>query len=274
MSPDWSWKNKDGTSPGLLYESGNWGDLLKLLWVKAVIDWKGRNGREPVDYFDPFAGDVFYPFTSKARYRIGQIGGDGFAFLEEQFLGHDLWPSAAAAACLCAGGRVDVFDADAGRRDNWSAMSAEWPPLSGAAVLEGDSGWELLRGREPAPNAVWLVDPYDFLAEWRDFLPLVLEKARAVTLLLYLYNRSAKGDAQFRNYRDFKNALADGRSPRPKRLGRVAADVFLPNSHHEMLFLPSDADLSRDDVGDVLRALAGRADELSRGFARVAACEA
>ena len=58
MPGNWNWKSRDGNQGGLLYESGNWGDLLKMLWLKAVLDWKSSVA-DSVPYFDPFAAKKF-----------------------------------------------------------------------------------------------------------------------------------------------------------------------------------------------------------------------
>lgn len=266
MAKEWNWKNKDGSNPGLLYESGNWGDFLKLLWVKTVIDWKSRHSN-PINYFDPFAGEIHYPLTPKARHRLRMCANDGFDFIRQNFIAENLWPSAASGARLLAGGKMEIWDADPARRENWRN-------IPGITVPDSDSGWTLLQNHPADPNAVRLIDPYDFLAEWREYLPLILEKSRDATLLLYLYNRSARNESHFKNYRDFKNALEDANGRRPKLLGRIAADAFLPRSHHEMLFLPSDEDKNRPDFELLLDELALCAEQLADGLRRTAACEA
>lgn len=233
-SDGWNWKSKDKKTGGLLYESGNWGDLLKMLWLCATVNWK-RRSRASVAYFDPFAGDVRYPLGRRTLFRLKQVGLEHFSLIEPDYLRRDVWPSAAAAA-TAAGAAVEVWDADPGRRENWRGA---------AAVAEGaDSGWRLLENRRPDPDALWMVDPYDFLAEWREWLPMLAEKAQTVSILLYIYNRSGKTAEAFANYRAFRNALDDARGDLPKRLGRVAADAFLPRCHHEMLFLPGRGDCS------------------------------
>ncbi|MDR1744777.1 MAG: hypothetical protein LBS30_03375 [Planctomycetota bacterium] len=267
MRDNWKWKNKDGAQGGLLYEPGNWGDFLKMLWLRAVLEWKTGVLRH-VAYFDPFAGDVEYPLGAKTRFRIEQTALREFAFLRSAFLDRGFWPSAASGARLIASGGVEVWDADSGRRDNW--RRAEGVSVPG----EGESGWRLLRDHADDPGAVWLIDPYDFLAEWRDVLRLVAEKSRATTLLLYVYNRSAKNAEAFREYRACKNALEDLRGDLPKRIGRAAADVFLPRAHHEMWFLPGEEDAAAPGFDDLLAGLAETALSLERGMRRCGVCDA
>ncbi len=269
MPGNWNWKSRDGNQGGLLYESGNWGDLLKMLWLKAVLDWKSSVA-DSVPYFDPFAGDIKYPLGAKTLFRIEQIEQSGqassreFAFLRDAFLNRGFWPSAASGARLLAKGAVEVWDADAGRRDNWRAAG-------NVAVPEGESGWQLLRDRPDDPGAVWLIDPYDILAEWRDVLPLVAERSRATTTLLYVYNRSAKNAEAFREYRACRNALETLRGGLPKRIGRIAADAFLPRAHHEMWCLPCEADAAlhaSGGLGPLFARLAGTAFALEEGMRR------
>lgn len=262
---EWNWKAKDGSGGGLLYESGNWGDLLKILWLEAVLEWKRGHGA-PVDYLDPFAGDVDYPLGAKTAFRLGLAPLPGLDFIRSRFIEKGRWPSSASAARLIADGHVEVFDADAGRRGRWSATP-------GVTVPEGVSGWDILASREAVPNALWLVDPYDFLAEWRTMLPVVIDKARQTAVLVYIYNRAAKNDRLFREYRAFRNALEDMRPDLPKRIGRVAADVFLPQSHHELLFLPGEADCRRSTFDALAKELEQRAGDLAAVLEKAAAVD-
>lgn len=266
MADAWNWKNKDGSNPGLLYESGNWGDLLKMLWVHSVLDWKQRDGTI-VNYLDPFAGEIQYPISRKARHRLALRPIDAFAFIQDEFLRNGYWPSAASGARLTAGGRIEIWDADPGRRERWREVP-------GVVVPDSESGWSVLRDHPDDPDGVWLVDPYDFLAEWREYLPLVLARSLTATTLVYIYNRSAKSETAFKNYREFKNALEDNAGDRNKRLGRIEADVFLPRSHHEMLLLPSDDDAKRPDFPQLLAELEDLAFQLSDLYGRNAVCEA
>lgn len=238
----WNWKTKDGTANGLLYESGNWGDLVKVLWLVAILGWKKGAG----NYFDPFAGDVCYPLGKKTYSRFARARLQRLDFIKDTFLEAGLWPSSATVARTMVSGRVEVWDADAERRRRWAE--------SGVDVADGDSGWTLLESRAPDPRALWLVDPYDFLAEWRTRLPALLAKSKETSILVYIYNRSAKNAEAFADYRAFKNALADGRDL-PSPLGRVAADGFLPRAHHEMLYLPSRAECENPAFPSLLRTL-------------------
>ncbi|MCD8140438.1 MAG: hypothetical protein LUE17_11785 [Planctomycetaceae bacterium] len=262
-SDNWNWKNKDGSKSGLLYESGNWGDVLKLLWLIETLRWKGETNAR-VSYFDPFAGDVSYPLGRRTRFRLDCCRLDRLDPVARDFIDRGRWPSAASAA-LAMLGSVEVWDAEPGRRANWLGQP-------GAAVLDGDDGFVLLRERQP-DEGVWMVDPYDLLADWRDALPGIVDKARTATVLVYLYNRSGKNEQQFRNYRAFRNALDDARGELPKRIGRVAADAFLPQCHHEMIFLPSEVDCRSGGVEQVMERLAAHAETVNLGVWRSGICD-
>ncbi|MDR3077920.1 MAG: hypothetical protein LBV15_04050, partial [Planctomycetota bacterium] len=222
----WNWKDREGGRGGLLYEPGNWGDLLKLLWLSAAIRWKSSLGHG-IAYFDPFAGDLSYPLSDNARRRLDDSGLSELDFIRPEFTARGRWPSAASAAGLLSVARRAVFDADAGRLGRWRDGA-------GVEALDGISGWELLAGREAEPGGLWLIDPYDFLAEWRERLPSLLLASRTATVLLYIYNRSPGDAAALKSYLAFRNALECGREKLPGRFGRAAADGFLPRACHEV----------------------------------------
>ncbi len=261
---NWKWKGKDGNASGLLYESGNWGDLLKMLWVAAVLEWKAKKmSPSRIDYFDPFAGQASYPLGAKTLFRYRQARLDELAFINAPYIDQARWPSSASAALLLDKGKVEVFEANADRLGSWAD--------SGATVLDGASGWELAAERETDPGAVWLLDPYDFLAEWREWLPMVADKARTVTTLVYIYNRAAGKPEQFAEYRAFRNRLDDMRGDMPKRFGRAASDAFLPRAHHEMLLLPGAADADAGDFAVLSAELEARTEKLAAAVARAGA---
>lgn len=239
----WKWKAKDGTVSTLLYEPGNWGDLLKLGWAATLARW--RMEREPFAYFDPFAGARTYPLSAGARVRWARCGLPGPDL--GRWLQQDQWPSTAEVVRTLTGCPAEVFDADADRRQSWAG--------SGAVVLDGTDAWQLSMARPAVPGEIWLVDPYDFLADWRQNLHVLLDKARTVSIVLYVYNRSAGKKEAFADYRAFVNKLTDGRGSLPRCLGRVPSDGFLPRAHHEMLFLPGAADAARPGFAALVRSL-------------------
>ena len=230
-----------------MYEPGNWGDLLKLLWLAAIIRWKGRQGGT-VNYFDPFAGAVKYPLPAKSRFRFESAEPAGLDFIRPDFVAAGFWPSAASAAGLLVRGVVEVFDIDPDRLGSWEGMA-------GCRRLEAESGWALLENHPPDSDGVWLLDHYDFLADWRKRLPMAVRQAEATTILLYLYNRSAGNAEAFNDYRMFRRALENAWETRPKRVGRVAADGFLPHAHHEMLLLPGGNDAEKAGFNQLLEEL-------------------
>jgi hypothetical protein len=257
----WKWKGRDGSRGGLLYEAGNWGDILKLLWLSATIRWKAGAGK--IEYLDPFAGDVVYPLSRDTVLRVRVLELEGFETVRTFLAEKNEWPSAATMAGLLPVGKRSVFDADPEKRGRWR----ETP---GVSVLEGISGWEILASRHPDPCELRLVDPYDFLAGWQDFLPIVSGPASGASTLLYVYNRSAGGSQAFAAFRAFRSALIAARSGLPGYCGRAAGDVFLPRAHHEIYFLPSRDDAGRRDFS-VLAETLGR---VSKGLAAAQAAAA
>ncbi len=255
----WNWKGKDRAVGGLLYESGNWGDCIKLLWLKAILAWKKRE-YGLVRYRDPFAGDVTYPLGKKTVFRLNLFPAEVFQFIREKYLAANRWPSSAAAILEFAAEAL-VWDADSARRNNWREITGVGVlPDTNAGGGKND-GWSLFaegnlsRPEKDENTELWLLDPYDFLAEWREVAPSLLERSRRTTVLLYIYNRSGRSPEAFRNYRAFMNRLEDGRPDLPKRLGRTPADAFLPTCYHEMLFLPSEGDCRRESLADLFAEL-------------------
>ncbi|MCC8181247.1 MAG: hypothetical protein LIP23_10110, partial [Planctomycetes bacterium] len=220
-----------------------------------------------VEYCDPFAGRVAYEMDAKTRFRIGQLKLDCFVPIRERFLERGQWPSSASAAQAVLGGIVQVFDADEGRRNEWAESAS-------AEVMAGESGWKIVADRETSARCVWLIDPYDFVAEWRDQLPAVLDKAKQSSVLLYVYNRSARSPEAFAEYRAMRNKLADGRIGQAARLGRVAGDAFLPTSHHELFFLPGKDDAANPEIETLYRRLEHQALTLAGAVADAAAFDA
>jgi len=266
MTPkEWNWKAKDRATGGLLYESGNWGDFLKLLWLTAVVQWKSHRGS--LEYYDPFAGDVSYPLGKKTAARLSAANLEYFDAIHDEYVKNLRWPSSAAAVRPLFTGPAMVWEKDDARRANWQKVQ-EVTVADGVA-----SGWELLEKQTTGEAAVWLLDPYDILAEWREWLPLILERAVTSTVVLYIFNRSGKNDEAFREYRAFRKAVEDGRGALPKRLGRAAADAFLPKHYHEMLFLPCVTDVETPGFTDLTEELARRTFALQAAQARAAVFE-
>jgi len=236
----WQWRSKDGAQGALLYEPGNWGDLLKAVWIVRVAEWLlKRGGVAGFGYLDPFAGAPAYPLSARAQARLERVGDEQLAAVCEPFLEAGEWPSAARFVAAVAAGvpaaRLHAFDKDADRRQGLAACGCFTLPAAAC-------GWEILEAGIPPGTTLILVDPYDLLADWGAHLAAILRATATASVLLYVYNRSARGKEHLRTYRDFRNALDDAWGERPRRLARVPADGFLPTAHHGLVFLPA-ADL-------------------------------
>ncbi|MDR1613157.1 MAG: hypothetical protein LBT97_10320 [Planctomycetota bacterium] len=228
----WTWKAKDGTPGGLLYAPGNWGDLLKALWLTTFITWSREGLPDGIrHYVDPFAGAPDYPLGAGTKCGFLRGGLESFSYIDREYLRKGLWPSSAALFRSLSTAPMTVFDVDAERRERWRNFP-------GATVADAGDGWDVLQSGSPAGNDLYLVDPYDFLAQWRGKTEALLAKTAPCTLLLYVYNRSAKKAEHFREYRAFRGFL-DGRTGGEYIFGRVGSDPFLPSSHHEMYLFPS-----------------------------------
>ena len=270
MSNTWVWKAKNSNHSRLLYEPGNWGDVIKAAWLIDILGWLVRTfGQDAVYYVDPFAGAPDYTLSKRGRFRIEQVALAELAMLDRHFISQDKWPSAANIAGLLLNDQlrqISVFDADAERYKLWQEHNK-------FTLWESDSGWTVLEAANPEATGLLLIDPYDFLADWRRYLPRIIAKAEDTSILLYLYNRSARGRDEFREYRDFRNNLDDLRGFLPKRIARVQSDSFLPRSHHEMLFLPSHAVMQHREFDKLLQSLENSALNLAQAVQRLEAID-
>lgn len=250
MADDWAWKAKGGARPGLLYEPGNWGDLLKAAWVLRVLAWMRSRG-DALIYLDICAGAPCYPMPTETALRLRSfrdpVVDDALALFGDE----TAWPSAARLAMVGTppGAAVQVFDADADRRNAWHAVA-------GAEVLSpaGEKGWNLLKPAES--NRLILVDPYDLVAEPKAHVIAMLEAAQSAPVLAYIYNRSARGPEMLRAYRRLRHLIDDAWGRERRLLGRVPADSFLPRAHHEMLLLAPARTASWEGFAELLDSLA------------------
>lgn len=237
MTANWNWKDKDGQSGGLLYEPGNWGDVIKGAWVVRIMGAVQRLGAERGAwiYRDVFAGAPSYPLTDRTRQRLGRVGLEALAAATEGFRTEGLWPSAAAIAHAvmgpAAGISYELMDAD-------PARAAAWRTCSWCEPVEAGNGWEAALETPVSARTLLVIDPYDCIAGMEYALPVLRAHADRCSILLYVYNRSARDREHLRQYRAFRSALDAVRRERPMLLGRVPADGFLPSAHHEMVFLP------------------------------------
>ncbi len=245
---DWTWRVADralNDDLGLLYEPGNWGDVLKGAWALAVADVLGtlhaRSGR-PVRCLDPFAGAPSYPLVDAVRDRVARLGasGSGDAWAEAQA------PSVAAGRVastatlvrdrfeqLGVGIELTVFDAAQERRQQWAAENA--------TVLAIDCGVEAFASGSGLGDVDFvLIDPYDFFTAWQRMLPPLLQIAERVPVLVYLYNKAPRGGSHGRNYAALRRRL-ERRGAAECLIGRVPSDAILPRAFHEMLLLAPPA---------------------------------
>jgi hypothetical protein len=249
----WTWKPRDARGEGLLYEPGNWGDILKALWVRAVMRYLVRVWGRDVEAVDPFAGAPDYDLPAASRRRLDRVEVDGALFAP--FLDAGRWPSAAAllSASLPEGASpVICFDLDSGKRSRFCGDAR-------FATARGPDGWAVAAERRPGSRGLLLLDPYDFLHEWKGRLDDVLAASAETNVLLYVYNRSARDPERLRDYRTFRHALADAWGEAPMRVGRVPADGFLAAAHHEVVWLPGPELCTRHDHDELLRELEQRA---------------
>lgn len=254
----WRWRVADQEANrdlNLLYEPGNWGDILKGMWAALTTRALARGrSRGPFRYLDPFAGAPTYPLVEAASRRLARVSAGYFRQLQDAYARSGRLASTAllvrdAARDSGVDFRMDVFDTDDARRESWASVAEAriLPVPSGEAVVEA------LKSLEEAPRLI-LIDPYDFFVRWSFFLPHVLSAARRSTVLVYSYNRAPRGPGQQRMYEDLRRALEAGLPGGEEALlGRVPADATMARAYHEMVLLGKTAELG--DLRDELRAV-------------------
>ena len=275
MSPrqPWRWKVADPSvteALGLRYEPGNWGDILKAVWACTVLEsllgglLKGDVGTDDRArdrrVFDPFAGRPSYPILPSTAERLERL--DGTEWLESwgHLLDSAAFPSTTGLLQLQALERglvleATVFDVDSEALESWRGREH-------VRLVDARDGYEALKGPEAREADLVLVDPYDFFDSWSSARDTVFELARERPLLLYLYNKAARGGGYLRNYRALRRAFAESllaAAPATAGLlGRAPADAILPRAYHEVLLLaPSDT------VASVRETLTRRTRELA-----------
>ncbi len=234
--PKWAWKAPDqGDDPVLLYEPGNWGDVLKGSWALLVLRALLEDGNaRPLRYVDPCAGQPTYPLVNAAARRLERLRGRVFAAAQASFAG---------AGCLastgllvrdgCAGAGVEcalnVFDVDASRL-------RAWEKLDGVQTLQITSGEGSL---DLVPRADFiLVDPYDFFDHWGRWLSGAAQAARRSLVLIYLYNKAPRGRGYLEQYQRLRSRLESIVDDEVGAfLGRIASDTVLPRAYHEVVLL-------------------------------------
>jgi len=238
---DWKWKvgkKTDNTRLGMRYEPGNWGDILKGTWGVTVGQAASMLlNRKSVRYLDPFAGAPTYALTESATQRMRDLSTTELARHASPFVSKSEWPSTALlirSACEEHGisTPMRVFDADSKRRNAWAGIpDTEICKLTaGEAILASAC-------KEEAPCELILVDPYDFLADWKTLLNPILLLSEQIGVLCYIYNRAPRSVGHLNVYKQFRKALDEGLAERKFLLGRLASDERLPRAYHEILLL-------------------------------------
>ncbi len=264
---DWIWRDHDGDGR-LLYEPGNWGDLLKAQWAVTVVRWlREQHPDRKLVLLDTFAGAPEYPLSAASRRRLGQLADADFDGFCRPWTERARWPSTAALSLAAGdGGAGRIFDLDPG-------SCAEWAKVPGIELMALDSGWNIEEQMLPDSAGLVLIDPYDLLAQWREYLASLVEMARQTTVLIYVYNRAIKSPERMRDYRNFRNALAGLRQDLPVIVGRAPADSFLPTAHHEMVLLPAQALAGQAASERLYDRLEEKARRLLRVISEGQACE-
>jgi hypothetical protein len=241
----WRWRvgsEAENDRLGLLYEPGNWGDVLKGNWAAIAARWIARARRPArISYADVFAGTPDYSLVPAAAERLASLPPCLFRDLQAPHARSGRLASTALlveAAAHREGAPLDlhVFDADPERQAAWRAHS-------GARLLEGPSGEDALLAATTAapPPDLTLVDPYDLLERWPRLGALAVRAAARSPVLLYLYNKSPRGGGHARAYDAFRRrlhgSLSHAPGPSGAILGRVPADPVLPSAFHEVILL-------------------------------------
>ena len=251
----WTWRvgsPQQNADLGLLYEPGNWGDILKGTWAGLIAARipAGEEGR-PLLVLDPWCGAPEYPLLEASARRLDWLGSCTFIDLQRSWLEERKVASTGLLVreSLRARGlkvRLEVFDSDPARLGKWGAVedAGSLSITSGEQALQ-DDGADLV-----------LVDPYDYLAGWEETLPLLAGLARSAVVLVYIYNRSPRGGEPTRNYERFRREL--DKTGCAYLSGRIGSDIILPRAFHEMLLLAPPAFISslEGELGKATRQLA------------------
>jgi hypothetical protein len=276
----WRWKSEDGSTSderGLLYEPGNWGDVLKGVWAVIAARWVIRaRSLQILRYSDPFAGSPAYPLVEAARRRLKSVPIAWFQDLQAPFVARNTLASTASLireAVLqkaggseprCTGVQRQIYDADPCRRERWNDMAD-------TAVLAAASAEEALERMTSADGRAdfLLVDPYDLFDRSSEILPNALRRTGESVALLYLYNRSPRGGGHLRTYRALRQGLELAAKPAASLiLGRIPADASLPRAYHEVILAGP-----KDIVGSALPELNDATCALSQSITAAGAFE-
>ena len=235
----WHWKapglETDGQA-GLLYEPGNWGDLLKDAWVIRIVEACSRADRVAAfRILDPFAGRPCYRLSESARARVAAVTDAGLSERLSHYGARDTFPSSGLLALNVAtatglDARLRVFDGDRERLEQWRSVK-------NVEVLEAHSGVDALNDHRDADLV--LVDPYDLFDHFRAILDACLPLAATRPVLFYLYNKAPRSQGHVEQYGAFRRALARGiasaSGAAAALVGRIPSDADLPRASHEVI---------------------------------------
>ncbi|MBI4603300.1 MAG: hypothetical protein HY721_15205 [Planctomycetes bacterium] len=269
----WRWRVEDRSlnrELNLLYEPGNWGDVLKGEWAAIAARQIARSlAPREVRYLDPFAGAPTYPLVDAARERLAGAPARWFGTLQEPHVRSGRLAATAlvvleAARSAGGGARLEVYDAD-------PARLAAWRGVPGAEVLEASSGEEaLLRAAGAAePRDLVLVDPYDLIDRWEEILPAAIAAARRSTVLLYAHVKTPRGQGHAKRYGALRDAIRGAlEAPAQALFGRIPSDAAHAKAYHEAILLSP-----RAVPEDLRRELREAAVVLARALAEAGAFE-
>ena len=239
-SGSWRWKVQDpANNPGLdlLYEPGNWGDVIKGAWAILVARTVlSQRSSKVFRYLDPFSGRPTYPLVDSARERLEALSHCELKTAQEPYRAQGLLGSTAllvrdAALKLGAAVEMHVFDVDPVR-------SALWSEIPQAIRIDCANGEEAaLKWRDFRPLDLVLIDPYDLFDRPSPLVPAGLEAAVESPVLFYLYNRAPRGGGHERSYRSLRDRIDETKPGGVEVLiGRIPSDAILPRAYHEMIF--------------------------------------
>lgn len=233
--PAWTWRPSDrgAEAAGLLYEPGNWGDVLKGTWALVLLRSLLETPRQPLRYLDVCAGAPTYALSQAAARRLESLGGGTFYDAQVPFrrelrlasTGRLVYEACAGAGAECT---MQVFDAEPERLSRWNE-------LANVTILGVASGEEAVL---PGVADLILVDPYDLFDHWGRWLPRVLDASRRSLVLVYLYDKSPRGPGFQDQYARMRGRLQLNLCPEVDAVsGRVASDAVRPRAYHEVILL-------------------------------------
>lgn len=237
----WAWRDRDrekNAQLNLLYEPGNWGDVLKGTWL-AILGEHMNVGR----YVDPHAGAKDYPLLEPVRERLrecptySRVAVSGERLLSSASIVRKLWPQAECHLNEPDQDRRETWDIPCDGRDGRELLEKIQAPNGAAGAAPKEAAAEAAKGAtdrtaERAARSASLVlwDPYDFFEQWSHVIGDLVKLDCAV--LIYLYNKSCRGVSQARQYASLRKRL-----PQTAWCGRIPSDGLLPRAYHEMILL-------------------------------------